>query len=192
MESVIKLGDIIKFGGYDWRVLDKHKTAVLVVTEDIVEMRYYHHADTTMTWDKSDLRDYLNSEFYDTFDDTDKSKIIAVTNKNRKNQIFGTSGGEDTKDNIFLLSLEEYVRYFCDDISAQQLADKDCDSLCEIKHYSPIRKVKFGRKFSALWLRSPGCYDFHAVYVNANGCIKALGDRFNRVKGVRPALWLTI
>jgi len=172
--------------------------AALLITKNIIESRYYHHEghsrderlDIKVTWDESDLRKYLNNEFYAKFDDADKSRIVLTTNKNQDNQFFGITGGKDTKDYVFILSLDEYVRYFCDEISKQQLANKDYDGLCEIKYYPSRRKAKYGDKFSGMWLRSPGYYDFHAVYVNANGCIKAGGDRFNRIYGIRPAIWL--
>lgn len=188
----MRIGDKITFGNHEWLVLDIQNNTILIITKNITETRYYHHTDTNMTWDKSDLRKYLNDEFYTNFDETDKSRIITVTNINQENQFFGINGGQDTQDSIFILSLGEFVHYFCDDISAQQLANKECDGLCEIKYYSSRRRVKYGDKFSAIWLRSPGCYEFHGVYVNANGCIKAAGDRFNRIYGIRPALWLKI
>ncbi|MCL2434183.1 MAG: DUF6273 domain-containing protein [Clostridia bacterium] len=186
------IDDKISFGEYDWHFLDKQENTALLITKKIIEIRQYHHADTEMTWDKSDLRKYLNGEFYDKFDDEDKSRIITATTQNKENQIFGISGGQDTQDKIFILGLEEYISYFCDEISARMFADKDCNGLCEIKYYPVRRKAKYDGKFSAIWLRSPGCYSSHAVYVNAAGCIKAVGDRFNRFKGIRPALWLKL
>jgi hypothetical protein len=44
---------------------------------------------------------------YDMFSADEKLNIIPVTNRNLDNQWYGTDGGDDTNDNIFLLSLEE-------------------------------------------------------------------------------------
>lgn len=51
---------------------------------------------------------------YDRFKETDRSRIIPVLNKYHDNHWYGSKGGADTKDNIFLLSLEEVCTYFGD------------------------------------------------------------------------------
>lgn len=49
---------------------------------------------------------------------TNQSRIIPVINENPDNQCYGTKGGEDTQDRIFLLSLEEATcKYFGDSSS---------------------------------------------------------------------------
>lgn len=109
----MQTGDKLSFGKYDWQVLDVQKNAALIITERIIEQRSYHETYQDITWADCSLRKYLNSEFYDQFSAAEKSKILPVQNKNPVNQWYGTSGGADTKDFIFLLSIEEAVcRYF--------------------------------------------------------------------------------
>ena len=115
-----KIGSIISFGDYNWRVLDIQNNAALVITEEIIEQRAYHDAYKDITWADCALRKYLNGEFYDKFNVTDKSRIIPVINKNPDNQWYGSKGGEDTQDSIFLLSLEEVCKYFGDSRSKLQ------------------------------------------------------------------------
>lgn len=62
-----------------------------------------------ITWADCELRKYLNGEFYDKFSEINKSRIIPVTNKNPDNPWYGAKGGEDTQDNIFLLTIEDVV-----------------------------------------------------------------------------------
>ena len=113
-----KIGSIISFGGYKWRILDTQGNTALIITENIIEQRIYHDAYKDITWAECALRKYLNGEFYDKFSATDKSRIIPVINKNSDNQWYGTKGGEDTQDNIFLLSIEEAAcKYFGDSSS---------------------------------------------------------------------------
>jgi hypothetical protein len=115
-----KIGDIIPFGEYDWRVLDVREDMALIITEDIVEKRAYHYEFTYVewyespaeaTWETCDLRKYLNGEFLDKLD---SSRIVPITNTNPDNPWYGTNGGNPTADKIFLLSLDEVVGYFGD------------------------------------------------------------------------------
>lgn len=111
----LPIGSIIPFGGYDWRILDIQNHTALVITEDIIELRAYNDVYKDTTWSDCELRRYLNSEFYGSFNQADRSRIIPVMNENPDNQWYGSKGGEDTKDAIFLLSVEEAVcRYFGD------------------------------------------------------------------------------
>ena len=104
----------IKFGNYDWFVLDKLDDKMLIITEKVIEKRPYHHEETEITWESSDMRKYLNGEFYNSFDESDHEKILEVTNENPANPWYGTSGGNSTKDKIFLLSIDEVLKYFGD------------------------------------------------------------------------------
>ena len=183
--------ETISFGGYDWLVLDEQNGMMFIITKNITAYRQYNTIDTSITWENCDLRNkYLKNEFYNSFTLEDKQHIVTTTILNENNQFSNTHGGNATQDEIFILSLSEYVHYFCDDTSVRQLADKDMTSLCEIKYYPASRQSKDDKKSVAIWLRSPGIYDNSVVYVNSVGCIKAGGDRINRTYGVRPALWL--
>ena len=114
----MQTGDKISFGSYEWRVLEVKNNTALIITEYIIEQRAYHNAYKDITWADCSLRKYLNSEFYDRFTTAEKSRIIPVLNKNPDNQWYGTKGGTDTQDSIFLLSIEETVcRYFGDSSS---------------------------------------------------------------------------
>jgi len=107
-------GGRIKFGPYDWFVLDKRDDRMLVITEKVIERRPYHSQDCEITWETCDMRNYLNGRFYDSFDGTDRARIMEVTNENPDNPWYGTDGGNPTLDKVFLLNIEEVVRYFGD------------------------------------------------------------------------------
>ena len=100
----MEIGDKIVFNRYEWRVLDIQDNSALVITEDIIEQRAYHDKYIDIQWVDSELRAYLNGEFYNNFTVADKSRIIPITNKNPDNPWFGTQGGVDTKDYVFLLN----------------------------------------------------------------------------------------
>lgn len=104
----------IKFGKYDWFVLDKRDDKMLIITEKVIKKLPYHHEETEITWETCDMRTYLNNEFYHSFDKTDRKRIIEVINENPDNPWYGTRGGNPTNDRIFLLSIDEVIKYFGD------------------------------------------------------------------------------
>lgn len=109
----MQVGDKIVFDKYEWRVLDIQGNTALIITEYIIEQRPYHDAYKDITWADCSLRKYLNDEFYESFTAADQARIIPVINQNLDNQWYGSKGGVDTKDSIFLLSIEEVAcRYF--------------------------------------------------------------------------------
>lgn len=114
----MQAGDKISFGDYEWRVLDVQDNTALIITEYVIEERSYHDVYKDITWEECSLRTYLNGEFYNKFSERDRSRIISVLNQNMDNQWYGTKGGADTWDRIFLLSLEEAAcNYFGDSSS---------------------------------------------------------------------------
>ena len=125
-ENEYIIGKIINFGGYSWRVLSIENGKALIITEHIIDMQPYNNGlekrYEKTTWETCDLRVYLNENFYNSFSDADKTKILEVTNTNEDNQLYGTAGGNDTADKVFLLSLSELTKYFGD---SGQLATSD-------------------------------------------------------------------
>lgn len=62
------------------------------------------------------MRQWLNNEFFKTaFKTFEKELIVETKVSNPDNAGFGTKGGNDTRDKIFLLSLDEVNRYFASD-----------------------------------------------------------------------------
>lgn len=200
----INIGRVISFGGYHWRVLDVKNNAALIITENIVEQRAYHNAYTDITWADCSLRAYLNNEFYHRFTAAEQSRIIPVLNQNPDNQWYGSKGGADTTDRIFLLSVEEAVcRYFGDSSSKLYHPGKNQRYWFQRKDDNNSRRAARleGRNGKAWWwLRSPGRVSVKSVYIHGDGNIGIQGNNVLKGNvsdgeckgGVRPALWLTI
>jgi len=107
-------GGKFKFGKYDWYVLEKQNDKMLIITEKVIEKRAYHNQKGEIAWETCDMRKYLNGEFYDSFSESDRERIIEVVNGNPDNPWYGTNGGNPTIDKIFLLNIEEVLKYFGD------------------------------------------------------------------------------
>lgn len=197
----MKIGDIITFGNFEWRVLDIQDDAALIITEDIIEKRPYNEAYREVTWAVCALRKYLNGEFYNSFNVDDRSRILTVTNKNLDNPWYGASGGEETIDNIFLLDIEDVVcRYFGD--SSELLHNRRAKQRYwfQFKDENNCKRIaKFNGHYYWWWLRSPGRNNRVAVYIHGDGNVGINGNSVffrsfgpERDGGVRPALWLKL
>ncbi|MCL2064967.1 MAG: DUF6273 domain-containing protein [Candidatus Cloacimonetes bacterium] len=187
-----RIGEIIQFGAYPWRILDIQAGRALVVSENILEYRYYHTSLTDITYADCSLRAYLNGEFYNSnaFSDADRARIVQVTNVNEDNQWFETYGGANTQDRIFLLSIAEVVKYFGD---SGQLANRPSDALFIEDQFNSNRIATFNERASFLWLRSPGLITHSASRMSYAGDLIVSGDYVDSDNGgVRPALWLNL
>jgi hypothetical protein len=205
----LSAGDTIPFGGYDWRVLDADDNKALIITEEIIEKRIYHKGNTV--WGDSDLRAYLNEEFYNKFSEKDRGKIISVVNKNLDNtwnERYGTigKGGDDTVDSIFLIRLDEVIRYFGDSGDFENrnawnfkgtsvknyVPSKDGSIIRD--EYNENRIAKYQGKPCFWWLRTPGPGGNHSlVVVSDDGSIFIHGySNSGSPQGIRPALWLNL
>lgn len=72
-------GGRIHFGKYDWLVLEKQKDKMLILSEKILEKRSYHNVEMKVTWETSSIRNYLNNEFYFSFEDNERSRLYDKT-----------------------------------------------------------------------------------------------------------------
>jgi hypothetical protein len=190
----MKRDDIITFGNQLWKVLDIKNDRILIITKDIIELQWYHNNFINITWEESELRRYLNKEFYNTFNQDEKENILIIENSNLDNQWFKTKGGANTIDKIFLLSLEEVCEYFGDSIKNLNFKGKQKWLISD--ENDQIRQAKFEDKNHWWRLRSPGYYGRTSASINSNGNVYVRGNGvYGRPKdggGVRPALWLKL
>ena len=205
MKKKFTVGAVIQFGGYDWRVLEIQNDKVLILSDKIIEERAYHGEYVDITWEQCDLREHLNSTFFNSFSAKDKVRIAETRIQNPNNQWYGTEGDSDTTDKIFLLSLEEVDKYFGDNGDYREKMRKDyegywpdgkwitVDDGCEFSNASDSDRIAKDNdgKASWWWLRSPGINYSAAAdvgnvgYVNVNGSHVASAGG-----GIRAALWI--
>ncbi|MDR0248838.1 MAG: DUF6273 domain-containing protein [Oscillospiraceae bacterium] len=200
----VQIGDIITFGDYEWRVLAVENGKALIITDKIINIRTYHNTNTSITWADCDLRAYLNGEFYNSFSAADRARIAETFNVNKDNQWFGTSGGADTTDKIFLLSLEEVVKYFGD--SGQLANGNPNDARYIDDQYNGARIAYTAKAYTSSlwgglaagtalswWLRSPGRQASGAADVGDDGVVYVSGSSvYIDFFGLRPALWVSL
>ena len=184
-ESVIILNNIINFVGIEWIVLERKDEKTLVISKNVVSYRSYHNNNSSVSWEDSSIRAYLNGQFYNSFGSNDRSRIVEVTITNEDNQYFGTPGGNDTQDKIFLLSLSEVVHYFGD---SGKLGSTSVIS----DQFNSNRIARYLSVDHCWWLRSPGRYEENKSEIQNKGSIDLIGSRNLSSCGIRPALWLIL
>jgi hypothetical protein len=151
----VSKGGVYPFGTYEgspieWIVLDvrqeregeKTTRKALILSKYCLAQRPYHNVRDPITWEQCILRTWLNQEFITTFTDTEKEKILEDTVVNKHNSKYGTPGGNDTPDKIFLLSLDEVQEYLpTDEMRKTTFLPKGEDKEAQ---------------WAWWWLRSPG------------------------------------
>ena len=175
--------DYFKYEPIKWRVLQSENGEAFLLSDVILDKQLYNENDKYVTWEKSSLRAWLNKKFIKrAFIDEEREKINITEIINQDNPVYGTEGGNNTFDKIFLLSLSE--------VSEQQDGEKYGFLDDEIR---ACGKSDFSKTGSWWWLRSPGSYSLDAAEVNDDGWVGRNGSRVDSsYGGVRPALHLNL
>lgn len=191
-----KVGETIEFGNYpqdkdgtekpiEWIVMKNEGNQVLLLSKYVLDVKPYNEEWEGVTWQTSDIRQWLNNEFYTTaFNKSEKAKIQTSLIKNEDNSEYGTSGGNDTEDKVFLLSEKE----------AETLFSNADERIAKATGYAEKSGVCVTEKKEAMWwLRSPGNYGNYAAEVSNYGWINEYGNHVDSSGyGVRPALYLNV
>ena len=162
--SAAATGDNITLGGMTWTILAVDGSNALVLADKCIGEQPYNRQCKEITWENCTLRKWLNDDYYKNLPEEEKDIIVDVENENPANANTGISGGEKTKDKLFLLSLEE------------------------INMYLPNNS---DRAIGEYWrLRTPGEEQRQAIVINPDGSIDESDCWVEFKYGVRPAAWI--
>ena len=189
-----------------WRVLENADGQLFLLSDQNLDVFQYHVDYESVTWATSTMRswlngygashntgdsggiDYTDDNFINTaFSEKEQKAIADTTVVNDDNPTYGTEGGENTNDKIFLLSIAEAQNssYFADDNS-------------RIATNTAYAKEQGAHTYSSTgagdwWLRSPGYGDIDAALVDGDGCLYRLGFSVGNIDVcVRPAFNLNL
>lgn len=186
--SQLKKGqDDVKFGPYEWTVLDIKKGKALLMTNEIVETIKYQEESHSIDWIGSHLRWYLNWKFINQqFGEQEQNRMVDIFNKTPDNPWTGASGGGDSKDKLFTLSVEEALLYFGD---SGVLSDLNSDQTYVIDdQYNENRMGTYKNENMGWWLRSPGKTAKFTTVVTKDGSIREAS--VNETYGLRLFTWV--
>ena len=209
-------GDLIEFGHYEqdgnidngpeaveWIVLDVQNGKCLLLSKCGLDAQPYNVStntyrprETATTWEQCSLRKWLNNDFFQAaFSEDEQERILTTEVDNsdaQRNKEWETNGGENTTDQIFLLSHYEVFNQYLKNNKAAE---------CVVTPYAVKRGALSssgihtdGKLTGSWWLRSPGLqqnYAEDAVYyaTGLHADTQMVSDGFCCV---RPALWLRI
>lgn len=173
-----------------WIVLDSQEGRVLLLSRYVIDSKPYNKEYISSTWEKCDLRDWLNGKFYDeAFNAEQQEQIMqleVVNHDNDENYGDPIPGGNSTYDKLFLLSLEEIEKYTGTDPEQWE---------AEPTPYAEEQGVYIWGEPACCywWLRSPGGYSGNASCIDTWGRTNDWGYSVYCTNiGVRPVLWLKL
>ena len=151
-----------------WRVLRREEGRALLLCAEAVARLPYHAELEETTWERCALRRWLNEIFLPlSFTPAERTRIVPAAVTNPDNRMFGTPGGADTVDRLFLPSAEELRRWLPDE-----------------------RDRALGQWY---WTRTPGHDNTFALAVTPEGAVSKVGTFVDAADyAVRPALWAVL
>lgn len=196
------VGAALRFGVYEqdndpsngpeeieWLVLDVDGSRALLISKYALEAREFNDERNVyhvVTWANSQLRTWLNDTFYRTAFSAEHQQLILTTEVAAgRNPVSDVDPGRDTKDKVFLLSIDEASRYFDSDSARRCRPTASCQTV----------NMEQGEDGSCYWwLRSPGMMDSCPSVVIAHGSIFTNGFSCGHKPevAVRPAMWIEL
>ena len=167
----------IQMAGVDWYVLEEQADKMLIVSKNVLEARAYHAEGGAITWENSEIRSYLNGEFFKTFFSAEEqARILTTAVSNPSNSQYGIVGGNDTTDKVFLLSLNEAEKYMGSGVELLRGIDITTGEVTWWHLRSPGEATNVNASVNSI-----GLIDYHGVY---DGVMDPTG-------GIRPAMWIS-
>lgn len=224
-----EIGDIVQMGTYEqdgdaetedpicWDVLDKDGDAVLLISHDVIAYQRFSDNLKCVIWEDSQIRSWLNQEFYaEAFDEEEQASIRETTLENLSTVGFAAhvdpSGDvqvresrPDTKDKIFLLSWKEAEQYYGNRLTdASVLGRRPSRAVLQKRKaiftdliieelpamYPYSRHLPDGTERLSWMLRSTGMKNYTIFVIGYEG--KWDQDYPDSYNGVRPAMWVNV
>lgn len=189
-----------------WNVLSNNNGEYYILSGALVDAHYCYYTTSSRTiggktiyannYEYSDIRAWLNNDFYNTAFALDNSCIQTTT---VYNNAFTTSSNSNsyacnnTQDKVFLPCYQDYLnsRY-----GFSTSSDSTNTRYCKTTDWARARGAFYNTSSSYLyngnyWTRSPASYDSRFVwYVTAGGSLRT--DTVSTDYGVRPSLTIKI
>lgn len=183
-----------KYEPIRWKVLWNDGKSLFVVAEKALDYKIYDTATENVTWETCAVRKWLNESFYQAAFDKEEQKAIVtwdVKNEDHPDPKYGTEGGNDTRDNIYLLSLSEVMDEtygFCRD------EDESVSRKAKESGFCNIRGTNYMGEMAKWRLRSPGIYNNFAMYVGFRGEVDKKGQNVSQIyeSAICPSLHINL
>lgn len=222
--------DTVTFGSYpqsdtsgntkepiEWIILEKQGNRALLLSKYILDCKCYNNEDTSITYENSSIRNWLNGYFVNTaFINDEKLKIVLQQNSHDDNTNFNRIVvSNPTTDNVFLLSINDIAKYFYNnnyefDINKKLLAKgtnyaksinnngqklnvMDVYEAFDDGNAEHVKEEMFRNGYSKYWLSDIMIHrdmPHWAAYIDDSSLVDDTGID-DLVIGVRPAIWVS-
>ena len=175
-----------------WRVLHNADGKLLLLSDQNLDCKKYNEEYTSVTWETSTIRTWLNSDFQSAAFSTKEADAVVETEVvNAENPEHHTPGGNTTTDEVFLLSIGEAKN------TAYGFTDSYSSTDTRVALNTEYAKAQGAYTYSngagEWWLRSPGDDVNYAAFVNASGDVDYYGYLVGSYSiAVRPAFNLNL
>ena len=205
-----------KYEPIKWRVLEVKDGRALLLSDQTLDDQRYNENYTSVTWETSSIRSWLNGQgavfnqpgidyskknfINTTFFENEQKAVFATNVENNNNSCYGSVGGNNTLDKVFLLAESQvYTEKAKEYGFTVEKADYDeargsqCSSYAFAMGGWIETRNYFYKGQIAWWLRSPGRGSMNAAKVSKCNFVSVDGDGvIDSGCGVRPALYLNL
>lgn len=160
-------GEKIRFGEVNWRILAHEGDKVLLLKDKTQGEAPFLEGGGATDWEHSGIRNWLNTEYINELFSFPKEQEAIIDSKvtTSDNPVFGTKGGNDTVDKLFLLSDSEFEKY---------------SNLLPNTH-------------NLWWLRTPGANQESMAFVGTDKQVMIYGyDTGSEDIKARPVIWVDV
>ncbi|MCI9596283.1 MAG: hypothetical protein HFE75_03095 [Firmicutes bacterium] len=190
-----------------WRVLSVNGDEALLLADKGLDAKPYNVSGKSATWEtctirswlngygsdfNKDARDYTGDNFSSkAFIPAERAAIKEKTIQNPNNPYYNTDGGNDTKDKVFCLSVDEVTEPAYGFPSGWNVYSKTREAV-NAEYVKSQGSTEY--KGDSCWgLRSPGSNSARAARVSSSGFVDFFGDGSSGDSyAVRPALYLNL
>jgi len=214
----IEAGDYVTFGSYEqdanlangkepieWLVLEvKDGKAFLLAKYGLDKQKYHSHkyvnddviagVPLEVTWETCDLRAWLNGEFYNRAFTLDEQESIVLTKVENPASEYGTEGGDDTWDKVYVLNGEESAKYLGKAVNRKnEMAATTPTNYAIAQGIKVEPESKYWYDINCdWWLRTPGQGTNWTSYIHAAGVYMNGGCYVTSGLAVRPVIWIDV
>ena len=165
----------------EWVILhiDESNNRALLLSKYVLDMQRFHQKWTKVSWEKCNVRDWLNGTFYEAcFSNEERNAIVQWDLES----YYGDQHVK-TSDNVFFLSADEARKYFSSNVERR----------VEATSYAIEHEVALSGVNCYWWLRDASGRKNDANRVKPDGSVEEYGGNTNAFGvGIRPAIWVDL
>lgn len=191
------VGDVVVLGRYEqdnrpdngrepleWLVMDVQDDRAMLLSRYCIDTVIFYPKRVPMYWGKSDLRAWMNGEFFQTAFTPEEQALILTTTVKNSNPHGMKGAGADTLDKVYLLSKTEVLGFF------PEMADR----VAYPTEYAKSKGCTVDPKTGSCrwWTRTSGARPLDICGMRLDGRISSYGmqDVDWPTNTMRPVIWI--